>query len=131
MPQSLTAYKVFIASPGGMESERSAFYKTLTEYNATDGLARGLQFVPVGWELTLAGIGRPQALINNEIETADFFVLVIGNRWGSATGESRFTSGTQEEFSLAQTLYSQGSIRDIAVLFKGVDPRQLADPGEQ
>lgn len=48
MPIELKGYQVFIASPGGLESERESFRETLAEYNETDALHRGVQFFPVG-----------------------------------------------------------------------------------
>jgi Domain of unknown function (DUF4062) len=74
-------YKVFIASPGGLADERRAFKETVSEYNDCDAVDRRAVFLPVGWELTLPGVGRPQALINQDIETCDYFVLILWDRW--------------------------------------------------
>lgn len=49
----ITRYKVFIASPGGLEEERKAFQETIREYNLEiDELQRDVSFMPVGWEET-------------------------------------------------------------------------------
>lgn len=44
-----------------------------------------------------------------------------------------YTSGTEEEYNVARDCISDPSMpmRDILVLFKGVDPKQLSDPGPQ
>ena len=132
MPTSTTTYRVFIASPGGLEPEREAFRDLLREYNETEAVPRGALFVPVGWEDTPGGIGRPQGLIDQEVRTCDFFVLVLHDRWGSPPDdEGRFTSGSEEEFSLAVELARDGSMKQVLVLFKGVPVNQLSDPGPQ
>jgi hypothetical protein len=55
MAQSLTAYRVFIASPSGLAPERQAFRDAIQAYNEMDALSRGVLFLPVGWEGTLPG----------------------------------------------------------------------------
>ena len=66
---------------------------------------------------------------------ADYFVLVLWNRWGSPpdTISSRFTSGTEEEYHVALESYraEQNTMRQIVIMFKSVDPQQLSDPGPQ
>ncbi len=41
MPTDITAYRVFVASPGGLQTERNAFREALARYNEMDGLSRG------------------------------------------------------------------------------------------
>ncbi len=86
MPIDLKGYRIFIATPGGLEPERRSFRRVIGEYNDTDALRRGVMFFPVGWEDTLGGMGRPQALINKDLRECDYFVLVLWDRWGSPTG---------------------------------------------
>jgi Domain of unknown function (DUF4062) len=87
-------------------------------------------FQPVGWEDTVGGAGRPQALINEDLKQCDYAVSVFRDRWGSPTGAG-YTSGTEEEWALAEELYKLNTIRNIALFFKKVDARQLRDPGKQ
>jgi len=136
MPDQVTLYRVFVASPGGLEQERALFRQTLQEYNESEALDRGAMFVPIGWELTLPGTGRPQELINKDLRACDYFMLLLWDRWGSPTeaGSSpRFASGVEEEFSIAQECMAdeKGTMRDLVVLFKAVDHGKLADPGPQ
>jgi tetratricopeptide (TPR) repeat protein len=137
MPVQMKAYRVFIASPGGLDAERRKFNEILSEYNRIDGYARGIIYIPVGWEETLGGVGRPQSFINDDVKKCDYFLLLLWDRWGSRPSadndSSPFTSGTEEEFSVAKgNLHDmQKPMRDIIILFKSINERQLADPGEQ
>ena len=136
MPQQTTAYKIFIASPEGLEAERRSFRETIIDHNESDAMHHDLHFVPVGWEDTLGGIGRPQSIINDEVRKCDYLVLVLHNRWGSPTAKSAedgHTSGTEEELYVAQECYKAADkpMRQIVIFFKGVDTEQLADPGLQ
>ena len=130
MPRTIIQYRVFIASPGGLEDERRRFRHVLDKYTARDAEPRGVAFHPVGWEETVCGVGRPQALINEDIKQCDYAVFVLHDRWGSPTGNGH-ASGTEEEWKLAEELYEAIKIRNIALFFKNVDHRQLKDPGEQ
>jgi tetratricopeptide (TPR) repeat protein len=134
LPSTLTEYKVFIATPGGLETERESFRDTIQEINRAHAKDQGIVFTAVGWELTSRGIGRPQAKINEDIKGCDYFVMALWDRWGSPPDTtSKYTSGVEEEFDVANQCYSDGSLpmRDIVVLFKTVNPRQLSDPGPQ
>jgi tetratricopeptide (TPR) repeat protein len=130
MPRALTQYRVFIGSPGGLDEERTCFHTKLTKFTAVHADERGVVFHPVGWEDTLGGVGRPQALINEDLKRCDYAVFVLHDRWGSPSGGG-YTSGTEEEWAHAEQLYKQNKIRNIVLFFKAVDPRQMRDPGKQ
>mgnify|MGYP002777827907 CR=1 FL=1 len=76
-------------------------------------------------------------MINNDVRQCDYFILVLWDRWGSPphvnSGAMSFTSGCEEEFAVARECLNNPAMpmKDIVVLFKGVDERQLSDPGEQ
>jgi tetratricopeptide (TPR) repeat protein len=133
MSSTITAYRVFVASPSGLESERELFRTAINEYNEADAIERGVVFLPLGWEQSPAGVGRPQQTINGEVRRSDFFLLLLHDRWGSApqAAPGPFTSGSQEEFSVAQECYANKTMREIVVFFKGVDQGKLADPGDE
>ena len=134
MPKPVTAYRVFIASPGGLENERKAFREVLGNYNDSDAIERGVIFLPIGWENTPGGVGRPQQLINEDVRSCDFFVMVLWDKWGSAPqreSDGPYTSGSEEEFTVAQECHGQASMREIVILFKDVVPEKLNDPGPQ
>jgi len=132
MPSAVTAYRIFIASPGGLDDERQTFRQVINDYNESDALDDGALFVPVGWELARAGMGRPQELINAMVRRCDYFVLVLHDRWGTApSAGGPYTSGTEEEFHIARQCFQNQTMRDIAIFFKEVDPRRVSDPGAQ
>ena len=133
MPEKITAYRVFIASPGGLDKERDAFRLAINAHNESDAIERGVIFLPIGWEITPGGIGRPQAIINEEVRRCDYFMLVLHDRWGSApqTGRGPYSSGSEEEFDIALECHKRGTMRQIVILFKDLDPAQLRDPGPQ
>ena len=71
MSESTVTYRVFIASPGGLEEERHAFRSTVNEFNSSQGFQCRVIFRSVGWEDVLGGEGRPQDLINfSDVTTA-------------------------------------------------------------
>ena len=130
VPKLLTQYRVFIGSPGGLDDERECFRSKLERFSALHAEPQSVLFRPVGWEDTLGGVGRPQALINEDLKQCDYAVFVLHDRWGSPTGR-RYTSGTEAEWALAQKLYRDNKVRKIVLFFKKVDSRQLRDPGKQ
>ncbi len=129
MPRAITQYRVFIASPGGLQEERERFRGLLEKYTKLNAEPRGVTFVPIGWEDTIGGAGRPQALINEDLSQCDYAVFVLHDRWGSPTG-SGYSSGTEEEWKLAERLYEETKIRNIALFFKTAGSSQLPDPDQ-
>ena len=132
MPTTVVKYRIFIASPSGLDEIRRSFRDLLDEYSRTESLPRGVLFEAVGWEATLPGIGRPQALINDEIRTCDRAVFVFRDRWGSPPGEgSGYTSGCEEEWELCNSLVGSGDMQSVQLFFLRVTDAQLKDPGDQ
>jgi Domain of unknown function (DUF4062) len=126
----LTQYSVFIGSPEGLDEERQSFRDTLRRFNENHGQPDGVRFEPIGWEDTLPGVGRPQELIDKVLRNCDYAIFVLHDRWGTPTG-SGSTSGTEEEWQLAQSLYAANTIRNICLFFKDVDASKQRDPGPQ
>jgi len=134
MSEEIALYRVFIASPSGLEPERAAFVKTLEGYNLGEAIPQQAMFFHVRWEDTLAGVGRPQELINQDLDKCDYFVLVLWDRWGTPPGDSEYTSGTEEEYRRAmEHLHDrpQYPLKEIIVFFKNVDDQRRRDPGDQ
>ncbi len=130
----ITQYRVFIASPSGLEEVREVLRAELRDYNGIDANQRGVSFLAVGWEDVLGGAGRPQSLINDDLKKCDVFILVLRDRWGSRPDtEGPYTSGCQEEFEEALKCLEDPKLpmADILVFFGSVDPARLADPGPQ
>ncbi|MCE1235004.1 MAG: DUF4062 domain-containing protein [Hyphomicrobiales bacterium] len=130
MPRQITQYRIFIGSPGGLTKERKAFQEQLDDCSKSHGAKKDVHFEPVGWEDTLPGVGRPQELINRDLEDCDYAVFVFHDRWGSPTGQDGKV-GTEEEWELAEKLYEAGKIRNIVLFFKAIAPGRAADPGDQ
>lgn len=127
---------MFIASPGGLDEERRAFKDIVREYNEADAGPRGVSFRAVGWEDTLGGLGRPQALINREVSDCDYCIVVLWDRWGSppdSEDRSEYSSGTEEELAVARECVGNNDdpMADVLLLFKAVEPRHRSDPGPQ
>lgn len=134
MPADLRAYKIFLSSPSGLDDERTAFFNAVDEINEFEGEQRDRFFIAHGWERETSGIRRPMARLGDRLRRCDYLVLILADRWGSATGPdgTGFSSGTEEEYEIAwECLFGEEPMRDIAVLFKGVNELQLADPGPQ
>ncbi len=135
MADKITRYRVFIASPGGLDDIRQAFREILVDYSdEMDAMRKDIVFRGVGWEETLGGHRRAQALINDDLVQCDALVLVLWDRWGSPpNNDGLHTSGTEEEWKLALECLANEDrpMRHVVAFFRGVEPRQLADPGNQ
>lgn len=130
----LKGYRVFIASPGGLQAERKAFRDALFEFNDAHAVQKGAIFLPVGWEDTPGGMGRAQEQINEQVRTCDYCVILFHNWWGMPPAQDGvFGSGTEEEFDVAVKCKKDPEMpmRNVVVFFKGVDAVQLGDPGPQ
>ena len=91
---------VFLASPGDLHPERKAAKEAIDSLNGILGRQLNWHVELRGWEDTLPGFGRPQEIINKDVDACDLFVGLLWRRWGSATGE--FSSGFEEEFERAR-----------------------------
>jgi hypothetical protein len=130
MPNPLISYKIFLASPGGLNTERQLVREVVQEVNELAAEPDGVRFEIIGWENTLGGVGRPQQLINEDVRTCDYVFLLMHDRWGTPSSDT-FTSGTEEEYHVAMEGFATGQIKEVAILFKPVSPEKLADPGAQ
>jgi hypothetical protein len=98
MPFPARVYRVLIASPGDVQSERTIVADVLNSWNALHAADTGVAFVPVRWEThSSPELGRrPQAIINRElVDTSDMLIGAFWTRLGSPTGAA--DSGTVEE----------------------------------
>src|SRR6266496_138178 len=134
MPSKVDAFRVFIASPGGLEAERKVIREEIERFNSAFMKENNIVFSSQGWEDVPGGARRPQELINELIVSCDYLILILGTRWGTQPAiDARYTSGIEEEFYLANDCLDRETspMCDILVLFKGVPEEQLSDPGEQ
>jgi hypothetical protein len=127
--------KVFIASPNDLAIERRVFKDTIDELNRGFGRGADVTFVPLGWEDALSQVGRrSQAVINQDVDACDVFVLVMWRRWGQEAPDATergFSSYTEEEFYRALARFEKTKAPMLFVFFKHIDSGQMADPGEK
>ncbi len=96
---------MFLACPGDLTAERSKFPRLLETVNNLRAHSLGFHCEPVGWERVIPSFGRPQELINRELESADLVIVMFWNRIGSPSDLKSTTTGTLEEFELARRLH--------------------------
>ena len=122
---------VFIASPSDLAPERKRAFEVVNEVNEyVKKLDWSIDLL--GWEDTLPGYGRPQALINREVERCDLFIGLLWRRWGTPPARHlKFSSGFEEEFSIARTRRERTLSPEIWIFFKKVESAQIADAGAQ
>lgn len=124
--------RAFIASPSGLEEERRAAREAANEVNATIARPLGYRVELVGWEDTISGVGRPQAIINDELEQCEVFIGALWTRWGTKPSiDGPFSSGFQEEFELSLTRSRTTGSPSMSLFFKEISDEQLGDPGKE
>lgn len=122
--------KVFLGSPGDLADERKIAKEIVEDFNSQLADALGYQVELVGWEDTLPGVGRPQAIINRDLDGCDLFVGMLWKRWGTPPGTEPYTSGFEEEFKRSMERNEREGRPDITLLLKDLDPASLNDPGD-
>jgi hypothetical protein len=98
VPYQAKVYKVMIASPGDVATERTVIRDVIHEWNSVHSDKEDIVLMPAGWESHSApSMGdRPQAIINKQVlADSDLLIAVFWTRLGSPTGRAR--SGTVEE----------------------------------
>ena len=109
--------RVFVASPGDVQAERNILGQVVEELNRTVADSRGIVLELVKWEThARPSMGRPQEIINRQLEKADFLVGLLSSRFGTPTGVAG--SGTEEEFIVAYDSWSRSGHPQILFYFK-------------
>lgn len=120
--------RLFLASPGGLETERAAVRRLIEDMNVS--LRRiHWQIEVLGWEQIGPAGGRAQAEINRDTDRADVFCGLLWDRWGTPTGEH--ASGFEEEWQRSRARYERTKSPELWLFFKTVAAGQLSDPGPQ
>jgi len=130
MSHNLQTLRVFIASPSDLNDERNAISEVADSLNATFGPEANLHIQILRWEDTLPSVGRPQALINEDLDKADLFIGILSRKWGSSPGGEKYSSGFEEEFFRALARNEKTGIPQMSMFFKEVEPATQSDPGE-
>ena len=118
MPTEAKKIRIFVASPGDVQSERLQLSKVVDELNTTiSAIAPEKQIFLelIKWETHVhPGLGRdPQEVVNQQIGKYDIFVGIIWKRLGTPTALAR--SGTEEEFQHAYSIWQKN--KSFPVLF--------------
>lgn len=130
MPSTRRIIRVFLASPGDLQEERKAIRNVVVEFNETWADELGYQVELVGWEETVAGFGRPQHLINQDLDRCDLFLGMIWKRWGTPPDhDGDFSSGFEEEFQRSMIRRQETESPEISLFFKQIPQEFMVDPG--
>jgi hypothetical protein len=98
MSYSATVYKIMIASPSDVMTERDIVREVVSEWNIIHSELRQIVLLPRGWEThSIPEMGEhPQILINKQVlQGSDLLIGVFWTRIGTAT--DNYDSGTVEE----------------------------------
>ncbi len=88
--------RVFVASPGDVQDERSRMPKIIGSLNRTLGTLLNVTLELWRWETdAIPSAGEPQALIDPELVQADIVIVIFWNRLGTPTLAG--VTGTQAE----------------------------------
>lgn len=128
-PLARRVISAFIASPGDLADERKKAREVVEELNRSLGRAFNIFVDLIGWEDTLPGAGRPQELINRDVDACDLFLGLLWRRWGMSSG--MYSSGFEEEFERARKRREETGSPEIWMAFKQIDADLLRDPGDQ
>lgn len=119
---------VFIGSPSDVMKERTMLHAIVEELN---NVVReiGWQIDLRGWEDVMPGIGRAQEKINQDVKECNLFIGLLHARWGTPTG--KYSSGFEEEFTIACDLNKEKGQPEVWLFFKKVSAAQAATPNEE
>ncbi len=79
MTVNIKGHKIFIASPGGLETERALFKNTIGDYNEIDAIHRGIHFS------RLAGNTRSPAEVGRKSSSMTIYANAIILSWSYGT----------------------------------------------
>jgi hypothetical protein len=127
-------FKVFIASPGDVQTERQMAERVIQNVNNSCRDTLGILVDCLNWEhlpplMPKPADGRIQDVIIEElVRSCNVFVLILHKRWGT-TEPGHAQSNTEREVNTALDMLAEG--RNIMLLsyFRDIDPDP--DPGEQ
>jgi hypothetical protein len=130
MPEIVTKYRVFIASPSDLNEERQSIDEVVKELNMTFGSQNNLVIEVLKWETHSAPgvtINSVQEIINEDIgNTYDLFIGLMWLKFGTPTAVAG--SGTEEEFINAYNRFKETPTSlQILFYFKNALPQSLQD----
>ena len=121
----------FLASPSDLGEERVAVHRVVAQFNEIWADRLGYEVQLLGWEDTAPGSGRPQHLINRDVDRCDLFIGMLSKRWGTPPDhDSSLSSGFQEEFERSKERMEASGSPEICLFFKEIPSDFMEDPGE-
>jgi len=127
MPELISKYRVFLASPSDLIEEREAVSEVVAELNLTYGNPNNIVIELLKWETNSApAISKisVQDIVNKDIPEYDLFIGLLWMKFGTPT--KYFGSGTEEEFNLAHNKFiSDDKSLQILFYFKNSPPHSL------
>ncbi len=130
MSSTRNIIRAFLASPGDLEEERQVVRDVVNEFNESWADVLEYHIELVGWEETVAGYGRPQQLINQDLDRCDLFLGMMWKRWGTPPDtDGKYSSGFEEEFLRSLDRRGTSGSPEVSLLFKDIPSEFLADPG--
>nr|VFJ72758.1 MAG: protein of unknown function (DUF4062) [Candidatus Kentron sp. FW] len=132
MPSTRKIIRAFLASPGDLQEERKAIRDVVNEFNESWAGEFGYQVELIGWEETVSRFGRPQHLINQELDQCDLFLGMIWKRWGTPPDhDGKYSSGFEEEFERSMARRKETGFPEISLFFKQIPEDVMEDPGDE
>lgn len=109
----------FFGLTRGFGGERRIVKAMADEFNDVWADDLGYQVELVGWEDTVSRSGRPQSLINRDMERCEFFIGMMWKRWGTPPDKSgKYSSGFEEEFETSINSKDTHGKPEISLYFK-------------
>lgn len=131
MPDSRRVLRAFLASPGDLEEERLIVRDVVDDFNKSWAEYLGYEIILFGWEESVPRFGRPQEIINKNVDRCDLFLGLIWKKWGTVpTHDSTYSSGFEEEFERSVSRRVQSKRPEIAMFFKNIPDDLMVDPGD-
>lgn len=131
MPSTRKIIRAFLASPGDLQEERKAIRDVVDEFNMSWANELGYQVELIGWEETVSGFGRPQHLINQDLDQCELFLGMIWKRWGTPPDrDGEFSSGFEEEFERSMARCGKTGSPETSLFFKQIPNEFMVDPGD-
>ncbi|WP_321397825.1 hypothetical protein [Emcibacter sp.] len=121
-----------MASPRDLGEERKLVREAVDEINRVVAAKLGFRVELKGWEETHSGIGRPQELINAELDLCELFIGMMWRKWGSrpTKTEGKYSSGFEEEFERSLQRREETCMPEMSMYFKEIDESHIEDPGD-
>jgi formylglycine-generating enzyme required for sulfatase activity len=124
--KTLCQVRIFIASPGDLKEERGCIETIADRLNSDPFIENlGIALKTLRWEKTYPQIGRPQDIINKDVQTCNILVGMLHRRFGSPSGKEE--SGTYEEFKIALDRWEKTGSPQIMFYFKTIRVRSIEE----